>query len=696
MSDWRPNSAPQEHALTVPYFETLYGGARGGGKTDAGLAWMLKEIKHPQLRGLVIRKNADDLSDWVDRAHHMYGKYGVEIVNRPPILRFPSGALFKTGHLRDDQAYTKYQGHEYQRMLIEELTQIATEKRYKQLLSSCRSTVPGLEARVFATTNPGGAGHGWVKKRWRLGELPTWNKPFLGGDTGRKRIFIPAKVDDNIDLMRLDPNYVKMLDGLKETDYELYKAWRLGSWDVFAGQVFREFRTDLHVVESMDVALSDCIKIICFDWGYNAPGCAIWLAIAPENQYGVSRVYAYREIYQRETPPEKWAEQIRIFTSREGANFMCLPHDCFAKPHGGRSIASIFKDKIGTKIIEAGTMGKGFRLNRLAVTHQFLSTAADGKPYLQLLAKMDNTIRTVPEMVYDDIKIEDVDSDSEDHCLSGGTLVLTSDGWQRIDALPYAKITGHNKIILELETLSGRVLKCTPNHKILTPTGWIEAGRLKAGDTVLSLYHQQYKSMVAKDITFANFITSAMAADYTALFGKMPTAQFQEISTSTTLTATEQTTEYPTSNSSTKQNTLAIIPQIQQTSRLRPDAETLNMQPLAILGCPENNAAEQLKKVGITSRERYVYDIGIESKEHAFIVQGGFVVHNCYDALSTGLTVAKQKFKLNSGVVTPQAVQQMPTTFVQDSQGRIVTPDFAAAFKNAADNPVDNRDWRHR
>src|ERR1035437_7430661 len=136
MNDWRPNSKPQELALKKRCFEILYGGARGGGKTDAGLAWLLKEIDKPNYRALIIRKNADDLTDWVDRAYKMYARYGAKIAYRPAVITFPSGAVFRTGHLKDDQAYTKYQGHEYERILIEELTQIPTEKRYMQLISS--------------------------------------------------------------------------------------------------------------------------------------------------------------------------------------------------------------------------------------------------------------------------------------------------------------------------------------------------------------------------------------------------------------------------------------------------------------------------------------------------------------------------------------------------------------------------------
>ena len=127
----------------------MYGGARGGGKTDCGMAWLLRATEHPDARMLVVRRNADDLADWIDRAHKMYPY--AKIVGKPATIKFPSGAIIRTGHLKDDQAYTKYQGHEYQRVLIEELTQIPSEESYLKLISSCRSTIQGLEPRIFCT-----------------------------------------------------------------------------------------------------------------------------------------------------------------------------------------------------------------------------------------------------------------------------------------------------------------------------------------------------------------------------------------------------------------------------------------------------------------------------------------------------------------------------------------------------------------
>jgi hypothetical protein len=224
---WKPQEK-QAQALSRIEFEVLYGGARGGGKTDAGQAWLLYDKDHPLYKALVIRKNADDLSDWIERAKRMYAPTGAQFTGQPALIRFPSGAFIKTGHLKDDSAYTKYQGHEYQKMLIEELDQIASEDNYLKLISSCRSTVKEISPQVFGTTNPGGRGHSWIKRRWRLQGIP--NKPIVTKDevTGRARVFIPARVDDNQFLMEADPTYVKFLDGLPDG---LREAWRLGSWD---------------------------------------------------------------------------------------------------------------------------------------------------------------------------------------------------------------------------------------------------------------------------------------------------------------------------------------------------------------------------------------------------------------------------------------------------------------------------------
>ena len=222
---WKPTKK-QTEALICEEYEILYGGARGGGKTDAGIAWLTYDILNPLLRCLVIRKNADDLSDWIDRAKRMYEPFGGVHTGKPGEFNFPSGAKIKLGHLNDDNAYGKYLGHEYHRMLIEELTQIPRLENYLKLISSCRSTVSDLKPQIFMTTNPGSVGHDWVKERFV--EPSEAGKGFNDPVTGRSRIFIKSLIDDNPYLMEADPDYVKYLEGLPE---DLRKAWREGSWE---------------------------------------------------------------------------------------------------------------------------------------------------------------------------------------------------------------------------------------------------------------------------------------------------------------------------------------------------------------------------------------------------------------------------------------------------------------------------------
>lgn len=219
----------QQEAVSQTAYEIGFGGSRGPGKTFAGICWLLYDVHHPGLRALVIRRNAEDLKDWVDRATQVYCAYnGAVKVGSPAEFHFPSGAVIRTGHLKDGNAYMKYQGHEYQRMLIEELTQIVREEDYMRLLASCRSTVEGLPAQIFSTFNPGGPGHEWVKKRFIIPAEP--GTVFHDRVSGRSRIFVSANVYDNPHIMNHDPEYVKYLESLPPS---LRKQWLEGSWEDF-------------------------------------------------------------------------------------------------------------------------------------------------------------------------------------------------------------------------------------------------------------------------------------------------------------------------------------------------------------------------------------------------------------------------------------------------------------------------------
>lgn len=412
--DWRAHPGAQTEALRRLEFEILYGGARGGGKTEGGMAWMVRpdRIDNPRYRGLVVRRHADDLSDWIARARLFYRTLRPTFAGNPPIIRFPSGSFIKTGHLKDVHAYEKYLGHEYQSILIEELTLIPSEGSYEKLISSCRTSVQGLTPQVFATTNPGGPGHGWVKNRWvDKCRLKTYTDP----DSGMTRIFIPSTLDDNPSLMRNDPAYVRRIEGIK--DHKLKMAWRWGSWDIFAGQFFEEWDPKVHVCKPFDIPSSWWIYG-AHDWGYAAPAAYLWVAISPKGVH-----YVFREYYGSRVIPERFARIILDRTQkRELESFMMTlaGPDCWAKnQYGtGKDDDQATVKSVEQKMADVGlylTKANNDRISGWQALRSLMYHDVNCPTKFQVFSNCKNTIRVIPNMVHDESDVEDMSDEGEDH-----------------------------------------------------------------------------------------------------------------------------------------------------------------------------------------------------------------------------------------------------------------------------------------
>lgn len=404
----------------------LYGGAAGGGKSYF-LRWIavalgfyyntkygISEVPiglfsedYPTLRDRQLVKIAREFPKELGdiKEHKIYGFAFIERDHKFVIM------------LRNLDDPSKYSSVEFASILVEELT-----KNKRSMFDDLRSRMrfPGIpDPKFVAATNPGEIGHGWVKSLWIK---PLADAPDPESERFR---FVPALYTDN---KFVDPNYEKQL--LAISDPQKRKALMEGDWEIFEGQVFSEWRYRLHVPTHFDYPPDACRKIICFDWGFNAPGCALWLAFTPENHLGVSRCYVYRELYQNQKTPEQWASDIKSMTGQEQIDWMVLPHDAFAKGHENArdSIAHIFNRMLGYSIIPGRTLEKDARQKRLAVTHNWLGVARDGRPYLQVHPNCLNLIRTLPELVYDKNHIEDVDTEGEDHAYDALSLGLMSWG----------------------------------------------------------------------------------------------------------------------------------------------------------------------------------------------------------------------------------------------------------------------------
>lgn len=308
---FEPQPGPQTEAYLSQVSMVLYGGARGGGKTyvsiaktlagnpyeDQSVAHNVSYVFHPGYRALVLRKNFKDLLDYKDRASEMYRLFGGVWNSGGSYFEFPSGAKVVLGHLDTEEAYQIYQGQQYMRIFIEEVTQIKTKTLFLRVIASCRSPYAELKRHIFLTANPEGAGFHWVKemfmthpktgKRVEPGTVieEEFINPYTGSSMILDRIFIPAKVWDNKILMESDPTYVALLMSFPD---ELRKAYLDGDWDAISGSTFfTEFRPKgpmtgdpewaNHCCDSAEIFHMPWYRMWCgIDWAYGHWSVCYW------------------------------------------------------------------------------------------------------------------------------------------------------------------------------------------------------------------------------------------------------------------------------------------------------------------------------------------------------------------------------------------------------------------------------------
>ena len=285
---WVPHEGPQSEFLSIDAteaYEVLFGGAKGPGKTDCLLMEATAQVEHPRYHGLLLRRTFKQLQEIMDRAHHWYPSLGGTWNGAASRWTFPSGALISMGHVQHESDKYNYQGHEYHYLGFDQLEQF-TESIYLYLLAQQRRSVPDLKVYVRATANPGGIGHGWVKRRF----IALGPRAFhYDAESETTRVFIPSTVRDNPSIMENDPGYVKRLMLL---DPVLQRAFILGDWDVFAGQFFTMWDLKVHIVTPFALP-PHWTRFVSLDYGYRAPSSVGWWA--NDEAGGLLR---YQEIYR--------------------------------------------------------------------------------------------------------------------------------------------------------------------------------------------------------------------------------------------------------------------------------------------------------------------------------------------------------------------------------------------------------------
>lgn len=400
----------------------LYGGAAGGGKSYF-LRWALVSLllkwhaegneavrvglfceDYPALRDRHLSKIAYEFPSWLGKMN--------ESVHEFRLSPAYGGGVICFRNLNDPE---KYMSSEFAAIAVDELTKNPLETFHALRF---RLRWPGVDdTRFLAASNPGGIGHAWVRSMWVDGLFPV---EML--DIANQFEFVPAKAYDN---PHLPPSYVQLLSSLPEKQR---KAYLDGSWDIFEGQVFEEWSSSVHVEEPFKIP-AHWPKWRAFDWGFTRPYACLWFACDHD---GV--IHVYRELYgckpgapnagTQETARDV-ARKIKEREREDGSIWGVCDPACWQKTgHDGPTIADT--------MLEEGvswTRADNDRLQGKQQVHLRLRGWGEGQPGIKVFSSCAHLGRTLPALVYDKHRNEDVDTDGEDHAYDALRYGLMTRPW---------------------------------------------------------------------------------------------------------------------------------------------------------------------------------------------------------------------------------------------------------------------------
>lgn len=408
--------------ISCPVFEVFFGGARGGGKTDAVLGDFLEhaDAYGDNAIGLMVRRQRTELIETIERSRQIYGPLGWHYNEQDKMWRAPNGARLRFAYLERDADAEGYQGHSYTRIYVEEIGNFPSERPILKLMATLRSGA-GVPVGFRATGNPGGPGHQWVKRRY-IDPAPTGWRVITDAQSGLQRVFIPSRVGDN---QYLGQQYIQQLKGSgSET---LVRAWLDGDWSVIEGAFFDCWSNEKHVVAPFAIP-PDWLRFRSMDWGSAAPFSVGWWAVVGDDYKSMPRgaLIRYREWYGTSGQPniglkltaEEVGKGIMIRDGGDEIAYGVLDPAAFSSD-GGPSIAErmaratdgkvLFRRADNRRVGQFGALG-GWDQMRAR-----LQGDGDGQPMLYTFSTCHDFIRTVPALQHDQVRAEDVDTDSEDH-----------------------------------------------------------------------------------------------------------------------------------------------------------------------------------------------------------------------------------------------------------------------------------------
>lgn len=376
---------------------TGFGGAKGGGKSySLRNILLLRRFQYPNSTGAIFRKTFPELE-----ANHIRPLFqehpGLrEYWNESKkLLSLPNGSTLQFSHCTTEMDVLLYQGREINDLGIDEAGQWS-EPMFRTLLGSNRSSTPGVPARCAMTFNPGGIGHGWIKRLFI-------DKRFNERERPSDYNFIQALISDNKALLDNDPDYIHRLN--TETSEALRKAYLYGDWDILAGQFFSELQRNTHFVEPFEIP-DHWNRFGAYDFGFNHPSAFGWFANDEDGN-----TYLYRELIKAGTRVDQFAQMLNKYTDTKDIAVFA-GHDCWAKR---TAVINAQQGNPPTIAEEFRTHGINLRhavIDRIAgaahVRSYLALRGSQNKPRLYIFRTCPVTFDCLSRMVHDPNRVEDV------------------------------------------------------------------------------------------------------------------------------------------------------------------------------------------------------------------------------------------------------------------------------------------------